>query len=129
MNENKGHILVIDDEPEILNFVSELLKGEGYQVTTAADGDDAWKLIDSETTYNLILSDIQMPKLDGIKLLNKILYKYPFKVVVFMTAFNTYQEEELYKKGVCGYLEKPFTVERLLEMVEKNIKGPNYFVP
>ena len=65
---NKEHILVVDDEPDIRNLISDILKDEGYSVSTAANGDEANQQLKIKNP-NLILLDIWMPDIDGISLM------------------------------------------------------------
>ena len=66
-----SHILVVDDEKTIRQALTEILEDESYEVSQAADGEEAWGLLESNQ-YDAVLCDIKMPKLDGIELLDKV---------------------------------------------------------
>jgi two-component system nitrogen regulation response regulator NtrX len=63
-------ILIIDDERSIRNVLKDILGGEGYKVDEAADGEEGWKKF-SSSSYDVVLCDIKMPKMDGIEFLSK----------------------------------------------------------
>jgi len=67
---NQSHILIVDDEPDIRNLISDILADEGYSVATAANGDEANKQLKLKSP-NLILLDIWMPDIDGISLIDR----------------------------------------------------------
>ena len=104
----KQRILVVDDEQSMREFLSIMLSREGYQVELASDGQHACQLID-KTVYDLILSDIRMPNLDGLSLLARVKEQGTDTTVIMMTAFSTTEQAvEAMKQGAYDYLTKPF---------------------
>ncbi len=116
-------ILVIDDEPHILDNLSDLLGLEGYQVKTASDGRDALEIL-IHTRPRLILCDMMMPHVDGWEVLQHVradaeLNEVPF---IFLTASaepNTRQKAFLHDAD--DYITKPFRVDDLLDTVADHL--------
>lgn len=119
--QNKRTILVVDDEEDVRDLLSIILESIGYNVQTAANGLEAWDMINGQPDiFDLVISDIRMPGMDGIELLEKIKGRYPFKPVVsFITGFSDLSIEDAYARGVCGYVKKPFSKKDIVEVVEK----------
>jgi DNA-binding NtrC family response regulator len=119
MTESKGRILVVDDEANARTALSEILREEGYETDTAADGFKALGKIGSFSP-DLILTDLKMPGLDGIGLLREAHSASPSTVVVVMTAFGTIDSAvEAIKAGAENYLTKPLDPVTLLAVVER----------
>lgn len=115
------HILAVDDSRSILQMVSFTLKGAGYQVTEAADGQAAFELA-SSGNFNLIITDLNMPRLDGISLTQKLRAspKYKFTPILMLTteagdAFKTRGKAA----GATGWLVKPFDPQKLIGVAKK----------
>lgn len=109
-----GHILIIDDERSIRSTLSEILGFEGYTVTEAADGQEAIRKI-SEGTYDCILSDIKMPKADGIEVLEKARELAPDTPFIVISGHgNIDTAVDAVKKGAFDYISKPPDLNRLL---------------
>ena len=105
---DKQRILVVDDEQSMREFLTIMLGREGYLVDTAEDGEKACELIDGNV-YDLILSDIRMPNLDGLSLLQRIKAQGTDTLVIIMTAFSTTEQAvDAMKQGAYDYLTKPF---------------------
>jgi two-component system nitrogen regulation response regulator NtrX len=110
-----GHILIVDDERSIRSTLSEILSFEGYQISEAADGQEALRLITNEGPYDCIVCDIKMPKADGIEVLEKtkeIMPDTPFIVISGHGNIDT--AVEAVKKGAYDYISKPPDLNRLL---------------
>ena len=115
------NILVVDDDIFVRNMVQERLNMEGYTVTTAENGEAGRKKF-SENTYQLIITDIVMPKLTGIELLSRILatnIKVP--TVVMSGGLSKAVEKLLKATGVNTFLNKPFSGKELLDVVSEKI--------
>jgi DNA-binding NtrC family response regulator len=82
------NILIVDDEVEIRNSLARRYKLKGYNVETATNGRDALNLLEVKP-YQVVISDIKMPELDGIELLRKIRDEYPMTRVIMMTGYVT----------------------------------------
>ncbi|MBL8604112.1 MAG: sigma-54-dependent Fis family transcriptional regulator [Myxococcales bacterium] len=119
MAESKGRILVVDDEANARGALSEILREEGYETDTAADGFKALGKL-GQFDPDLILTDLKMPGLDGIGLLKASRSAAPTSVVVVMTAFGTIDSAvEAIKLGAENYLTKPLDPTTLVAVVER----------
>jgi CheY-like chemotaxis protein len=112
-----GPILVVDDDPNILDVVSELLDMEGYRVATAANGAEALRFVE-EQRPSLVLLDMRMPVLDGWGFAKELKARGMHLPILVMTAAQNARlwAEEI---GAQGYVAKPFEVPALLDAVEK----------
>ncbi|MFN3739553.1 MAG: response regulator [Thermodesulfovibrionales bacterium] len=121
MNE-KTRILVIDDENIVRVSCKRILEPEGFLVELAADGYEAIELIKKQP-YDIIITDLKMPKMDGLEVLQWIKKNSPASKVVVITGFSTPEiAERSAKSGATKYLEKPFTPETLISVVQSAIK-------
>jgi len=112
-------ILVVDDEPLMREFISETLRRRKYEVKIATDGAHALEQLDSWTA-DLVISDIKMPKMNGMELLDKLTRTYPATDVIMITAYGTVDDAvKAIKKGAYDYIQKPFTAEELAIKVNK----------
>lgn len=118
-------ILVVDDELSMREFLSILLEREGYATSTAANGAEAMSLLE-EKRFDLVISDINMPGLNGIGLLEKIKNISPDTAVLMITAFSTTEQAvEAMKFGAYDYLAKPFKVEEIKLLVRNALEKQN----
>jgi two-component system, NtrC family, response regulator AtoC len=102
-------VLVVDDEEGIRSFISEVLEGEGLRVTQAPDGEAAARLLDRES-FHLMLTDLKMPRMDGMTLLRKARAEQPEMEVIVLTAHGTVESAvEAMKLGAFDYLGKPLS--------------------
>ena len=114
-------ILIVDDEKNYPLILGAVLEDEGYEVLTANTGQMAIDCIDT-ADVDLVLTDMKMPSMDGITLLEKIKVMNSDLPVIMMTAFGTVDKAvEAMEKGAYSYLQKPFDNERLIIYVEKAI--------
>lgn len=115
-------ILVVDDEPNYLIVLSELLKEESYEVVTAKSGEDGIRIVE-ETDLDLVITDMRMPGMDGLELL-KAIKKYNEELpVIMITAFGEVEKAVVaMKAGAYNYLAKPFNNEELLVNTRKAIE-------
>ena len=112
-------ILIVDDEKNYLTILSALLEDEGFEVLTAPGGSEALE-IHKSSDLDLILTDMKMPKMDGIELLENIKENDPDLPVIMMTAHGTVDKAvEAIQKGAYTYILKPFDNERLIIYVKK----------
>lgn len=110
------NILVAEDEFYISNLIKISLTQAGYNCTTAEDGEEALKLVETEN-FDLVLLDIMMPKINGYELLEYIrIYKIP---VIFITAKSSVSDKvKGLKQGAEDYITKPFDTSELLARIE-----------
>jgi two-component system, NtrC family, response regulator PilR len=106
-------ILVVDDEKSLREVLSIMLKRAGYTVTEASDGDEAIGHVNKEI-YDLVITDLRMPKADGMDVLKAVKSASPDTVVLVITAFATSDSAvEAMKHGAYDYLTKPFQVDEV----------------
>ncbi len=109
------HILIVDDEKSIRLTLSAFLKGAGYSVETAADADEALKKLE-EHPADIVISDIILPRITGVELLQKIHEKHPDTQVVMITGEPRIETaSQAIRLGACDYLQKPVGKEDVLK--------------
>jgi len=117
-----SRILVVDDEPSMIEFLDMLLSEEGYEITTArsvAEGRTRW----SEGDFHLVLCDLMMPDGSGLELLEEIRSQESSASVIMMTAYtSTKSAIEAMKLGAYDYLSKPFDVDEIKLTIQKAIE-------
>ena len=118
----KARILVVDDELSMREFLAILLDGEGYLVDQAESAEDALACMDQQR-YEMVISDVSMPGLNGIELLSRIKTQSPETAVLLITAFTTAEQAvEAMKLGAYDYIGKPFKVEEVKVLVRKALE-------
>jgi len=117
-------ILVVDDEEPIREIVSSMLCNAGFQCEQACSGVDALAILDSGQKFELMLSDLMMPELDGIGLLERAKKKFPDMPVVMVTAVHDISVAlAAIRNGAYDYLLKPFEREQLVAMVRRALEN------
>ena len=112
------HILVVDDELSMREFLKILLEKEGYSVSLAPEADTALKTIAKETV-NLVITDIRMPDMNGLDLLAEIKQRSPELPVIMITAFASPDDAVLsMKNGAFDYITKPFNVDEIKGVIK-----------
>ncbi len=112
-------ILIVDDEKNYPLILSAVLEEEGFETLTANSAAEALKLL-SEAEIDLVLTDMKMPAMDGMELLDRVKAKDPDLPVIMMTAYGTVEKAvEAMQRGAHNYILKPFDNESLLMYVEK----------
>ena len=121
------NILVIDDEELVTESLKRLLKKEGYSVIIAASGKEAMEYV-SKSDFDLIVSDVRMPEVDGVEIVKNIreYLKQNGKKTIPEILITGYSSEESLKQAqelkVADYIYKPFDIKQFLEVVKKNLK-------
>ncbi len=106
-------ILVVDDEESMCDFLSIMLKKQGYQITTALSAKEGLKKLAKEA-YEVVISDLKMKEMNGLELIDEINKKETVPTVIIMTAFATIESAiEALKKGAFDYIIKPFKVDEI----------------
>lgn len=120
-----SNILIIDDERAIRKTLSEILTYEGFKVDEAPDGEEGWKMF-NEKNYDVVLSDIKMPKLDGLEFLAKATEKNPDVPVIMISGHGTIETAvDAVKKGAFDYVAKPPDLNRLLITIRNALDKNN----
>ena len=116
-----ARLLLVDDEPVLRTAVQAYLEDEGFQVTTAVDGEDGWAKA-QELLPDVVISDVMMPRLDGYGLLRKLRddERLGGTPVIFLTAKGmTADRIEGFQPGCDDYIPKPFDPDELVARVHK----------
>jgi two-component system response regulator PilR (NtrC family) len=115
-------ILIVDDEQSMRDFLSIMLKKEGYDVVSAENGQDAVKAVQNDI-FDLVISDVKMPVMDGIGVLKAVKDLSPETVVIMITAYATTETAvEAMKLGAYDYITKPFKVDEIKLVIEKALE-------
>ncbi len=121
----KSRILVVDDEESIREFLEIMLKKEGYEVTTAEDGARAKDIL-TKKSFDMIVSDLQMPNMTGIELLKHVKESYPDTVFMLITAFGTTETAvDAMKMGAYDYVTKPFKIDEVRMNIANALRSQN----
>lgn len=116
-------VLVVDDDPAVRRFAARTLEDAGYLVFQAKDGLDALALVQANPgKLDAVVSDIIMPKLDGIELAARLSLADPDLPVVLMSGYGTLQLGERGIAPPCGVLQKPFPADHLVAEVERCVR-------
>ncbi len=121
----KSRILVVDDEESIREFLEIMLKKEGFEVSLAEDGARAKEMIQKKS-YDMVISDLQMPNMNGIELLKFVKDSAPDTVFMMITAFGTTETAvEAMKMGAYDYITKPFKIDEVRLNINNALKSQN----
>src|SRR6185295_9299699 len=120
-----SNILIIDDEKAIRKTLSEILSYEGYKIEEAGDGEEGLRRV-RDKTFDVVLCDIKMPKLDGIEFLEKVRESNPDVPVIMISGHgNIDTAVEAVKKGAYDYIAKPPDLNRLLITIRNAMDKSN----
>lgn len=121
--ERRPHLLLVDDEPSILMSLAAVLKYSrpGYSLDTASSAEEALWILESKVV-DLLITDLKLPKMDGLALVQTTLMRNPDTRSILITAFGTDSVDYgAYRSGCVNYLEKPFDVDRLLKSIDETL--------
>ncbi len=120
-------ILIADDEATVRAYTRSILRSQGFNVLEASDGVDALQQVQERgRPVDLLLTDIRMPRMDGISLARSVMQMYPDTAVLYISGYPFELGEERTKnpKNVCASLAKPFSKQALLDAVRKCLAPP-----
>ncbi|MBN2344181.1 MAG: response regulator [Deltaproteobacteria bacterium] len=133
---HKPRILLVDDDPNLLWGVGKFLTRSGYTVISCPDGAEAIDVL-KESNFDAMITDIQMPRLNGLALIEWAVQNAPAMRIIAITAFGCLSVQQiLMKQGAILYVEKPFDPKVMLELLKKerstdsfsgNVNGINLF--
>jgi len=114
-------ILIVDDEQNMRTVLAAMLAKEGYEVVAAADAAEALQLLDDDVS--VVVTDLKMPKIDGMALLERVTSDFPSTPVIMITAFGTVSTAvDALKKGAFDFITKPFDRDELKNVIVKAIR-------
>jgi CheY-like chemotaxis protein len=118
-------ILVVDDDPDILEALSEILEAEGFEIRRARNGKEALERLEPDPPQ-LILLDLMMPVMDGWEFAQRMRQKPPAisKIPLIVLSADRNVGSKALDIGAVGHLAKPFELNDLLDMVRRALKGP-----
>lgn len=119
---NIVRVLIVDDDEKMRTILQKVLQREGYDVTLAYNGQNAISLL-TTTGFDLVVSDIRMPGMDGLELLQRIRDISPETTVIMMTAFGSVDSAvEAMKQGAYDYINKPFKMDEVLIILSRAVE-------
>ncbi len=122
MKKRKEKILIVEDEQGMNEILRILLESDGYDVSSAADGRSGIELMEKDI-YDLVITDIKMPGVDGFEVLRKAKELSPDTLVIMITAFGTTESAiEAMKLGAYDYIHKPFKIDEIRIVVNKALE-------
>jgi two-component system response regulator (stage 0 sporulation protein F) len=120
-------ILLVDDDPEFRKAMKKMFEKSGYNVTVAADGQEALEAL-SEETFDLIISDLRMPNLNGMELMEELKRRKINLPVIFITAYGEVESYmDLMNLGAFEYINKPVKGQEILGVVRKALESASPF--
>ena len=118
---SKRKVLVVDDELSIRTILKQILEKNNFEADTAVDGVQALEKLKAGP-FDIVISDINMPNMDGVALLKKIKEDYPNVPVIFITAFGRDKIiVEAMKIGLTNFIEKPFKMDAVINTLNQHI--------
>ena len=115
-------VLVLDDDAEVVDWIVEALKEEGYRAQGTTSARHAIELV-STPVFDVLVSDVQMPELKGLELLRAVHEKRPEQIVILMTAFGSIDlAVQAVRAGAADFLAKPFRIEAMLLSIERSLR-------
>src|SRR6188768_3534725 len=127
------HLLLVDDEEALRSVVAERLRDTGYEVTEAADGEAAVKALDG-FAFDVIVSDLRLPGVDGREVIETALTRYPSIVAIVVTGYGTVKDAvDMTKMGVADFIAKPFQFDELMHVLnsaleQRRLKSENAYL-
>ncbi len=116
---DRRHILIVDDEPGMRALFSFMLGAKGYDVHTAASGEEAIESV-REAPYDLVFLDIRMPYMDGLEVFRALKELRPDIAAIMMTGYAVERLlDDALREGAKGFLRKPFTLDELLTTIDE----------
>jgi two-component system chemotaxis response regulator CheY len=118
------HILTVDDSSSVRQMVSFTLRAAGYEVTEAVDGKDGLAKVEREK-FDLIITDLNMPNVDGIQLITAVrkMPGYSFVPILMLSTESQAEKKDAGRKaGATGWIVKPFNADQLVAVVQKLVK-------
>jgi len=122
MSDSSKHILLVEDKAPLRQAVAEQLTDRGYQVEQADSGEAAVARL-ADFAFDIIITDLRLPGLDGSTVLEAAVKRYPDIIAIVVTGFGTVKDAvEAIKRGACDFVSKPFQIDELLHVLESALE-------
>ncbi len=122
MSDSSKHILLVEDEAPLRQAVAEQLTDRGYQVEQADSGEAAVARL-ADFAFDIIITDLRLPGLDGSTVLEAAVKRYPDIIAIVVTGYGTVKDAvEAIKRGACDFVSKPFQIDELLHVLESALE-------
>ncbi len=128
-----AHLLLVDDEESLRSVVAERLTDHGFEVVQAADGESALQALDG-FAFDVIVSDLRLPGVDGRQVIDAALTRYPGIVAIVVTGYGTVKDAvDIIKRGAADFISKPFQFDELMHVLtnaleQKRLKSENAYL-
>jgi DNA-binding NtrC family response regulator len=128
-----AHLLLVDDEDSLRSVVAERLTDHGFEVVQAPDGESALKALDG-FAFDVIISDLRLPGIDGRHVIDAALTRYPGIVAIVVTGYGTVKDAvDIIKRGAADFISKPFQFDELMHVLtnaleQKRLKSENAYL-
>ena len=123
MSENQKHLLIVDDEKALREAIAERLTDQGFAVEQADSGEQALDRL-AEFAFDIIITDLRLPGIDGRKVLDAALARYPEIIAIIITGFGTVKDAvEAIKQGASDFITKPFQFDALLHVLNSALEA------
>jgi DNA-binding NtrC family response regulator len=120
--ERAPKVLIVDDDAAVVSWLQEELREASYTVEGVTSGTAALEALDAKS-FDLVVSDVEMPGMRGPELLARILERRPTQLVLLMTAFGSIElAVECVRAGACDFIAKPFPIEALVHAIERALR-------
>ena len=133
MTDSKRHLLLVDDEEALRSVVAERLTDAGFEVVEAASGEAALKALDG-FAFDVIVSDLRLPGVDGRQVIDAALTRYPGIVAIVVTGYGTVKDAvDVIKRGAADFIAKPFQFDELMHVLtsaleQRRLKSENAYL-
>src|SRR6266516_6673804 len=122
MSDSSKHLLLVEDEPLLREAVAAQLAGRGYLVREADSGETAVAQL-TEFAFDIILTDLRLPGIDGSAVVEAAVERYPHIIAIVVTGFGTVKDAvEAIKRGAWDFVSKPFQIDELLHVLDSAIE-------
>jgi DNA-binding NtrC family response regulator len=122
MTAQQGHLLFVDDEPALRSLMAERLAERGFQVEQADGGERALQLLE-QFAFDVVITDLRMPGIDGTQVIGAALERYPGIVAIVITGYGTVRDAvEAIKRGAADFVAKPFQFDELMHVLQKALE-------
>ena len=133
MSEGQKHLLIVDDEPALREAVAERLADHGFIVEQAGSGEEALQRL-TDFAFDILISDLRLPGIDGAKVIEAALERYPEIIAIVITGYGTVKDAvEAIKQGAADFITKPFQFDALLHVLrsaleQRRLKSENAYL-